>query len=173
MNKRTGSTEAGQKAAHRPGLFPDDISDARRRNMAAIKGADTRPELIIRRLLHAAGYRYRLHLRTLPGRPDIVFPARQKVIEVMGCFWHRHAGCPRAAMPATRADFWQTKFERNVARDTRNIAALNEAGWHVLVIWECEVSHGGIADRLRDFLGPPRFQIEDRPTSLFPPNRQA
>jgi DNA mismatch endonuclease (patch repair protein) len=107
--------------------------------MRAIKGKNTKPELVVRRLLHAAGYRYRLHRRDLPGRPDIVFPARRKVILVHGCFWHRHPGCRFAYAPKTRPDFWHAKFDRNVERDREAFAALDACGWRQLVIWECEI----------------------------------
>jgi DNA mismatch endonuclease Vsr len=130
------------------------ISDARRRNMAAIAGKHTKPELLVRRLTHAMGYRYRLHASDLPGRPDLVFPGRRKIIEVRGCFWHRHPGCPLAAMPRTHAEFWQSKFSATVARDAHNLAALLATGWSVLVIWECEVDDVNLADRLSAFLGP-------------------
>ena len=116
-----------------------DTSEYRRRNMAAIKGKDTQPEMRVRRALHFAGYRYRLHVRYLPGRPDIVFPARRKIIEIRGCFWHRHSGCIFAANPRTRSDFWHGKFQATIARDARNLAALQAAGWQVMIIWECEV----------------------------------
>jgi DNA mismatch endonuclease Vsr len=102
------------------------------------------------------GYRYRLHATNLPGRPDLVFPGRRKVIEVRGCFWHRHPGCAFAAMPGTRSDFWQAKFQATVARDARNLAALEASGWAVMVIWECELKDPHLADRMRTFLGPPR-----------------
>jgi DNA mismatch endonuclease Vsr len=91
----------------------------------------------------------------LPGKPDIVFPARRKVIEVRGCFWHRHAGCPLAATPTTRAAFWEAKLSGTVARDLANLAALEAAGWGVMIVWECEVDDAAIGPRLLDFLGPP------------------
>jgi DNA mismatch endonuclease Vsr len=131
-----------------------DISDARRRNMAAIRGRNTQPEIKIRQILHSGGYRYRLHSKGLPGRPDIVLPARRKIIEVRGCFWHRHSRCPLAATPQTRQDFWKAKFQATVARDARNLARLEACGWAVMVIWECELKDANLADRLRTFLGP-------------------
>lgn len=124
--------------------------------MSRIRGKDTAPELLVRRLLHAMGYRFRLHRRDLPGRPDIVLPGRRKVIEVRGCWWHRHPdpACPNVATPKTRPDFWAAKFAGNVERDQRNEAALAARGWDVLVIWECEVRRGDdLAPRLRAFLG--------------------
>lgn len=136
---------------------PDNVSDARRANMRAIKGKDTRPELIVRRMLHRVGYRFRLHSRVLPGRPDIVFPARRKAIEVRGCFWHRHSDplCRNAVLPRTRRKWWEAKLAANVARDGRNLAMLEALGWEVLVIWECEVASSGLTGRLASFLGPP------------------
>jgi DNA mismatch endonuclease (patch repair protein) len=124
--------------------------------MARIRGRDTKPEVAVRRLLHAMGYRFRLHRRDLPGTPDIVFPARRKVIEVRGCWWHRHPdpACPNVADPKTRPDFWAAKFAANAARDRRNEAALATLGWGLLVIWECEVRRGDdLAPRITAFLG--------------------
>ena len=121
--------------------------------MQANRGKDTKPEMVVRRLVHAMGYRYRLHRKDLPGKPDIVFGPRRKVVEVRGCFWHRHAGCKFAYMPKTRQMFWKTKFDGNVARDARNTLALENAGWRVLTVWECETSGLTVlADRLRSFL---------------------
>lgn len=130
--------------------------EARSRNMAAIRGKDTAPELAVRRMLHAMGYRFRLHRRDLPGRPDIVLPRHGKAIEVRGCWWHRHPdpACPNLAAPKTRPEFWQAKFAANVARDQRNEAALAALGWDLLVIWECEIRRGDdLASRLAMFLG--------------------
>ena len=106
--------------------------------MARIKGKNTKPELIVRRILHALGYRFRLHRGDFPGRPDIVLPKYRTAIFVHGCFWHRHSECSKASMPKTRTEFWQDKFAMNVARDQRNVEALKAAGWHVLIVWECE-----------------------------------
>lgn len=129
---------------------------ARSRNMAAIKGKDTKPEMIVRRLLHSLGYRYRLHRKDIPGRPDIVFIGRRMAIQVHGCFWHQHPGCKAAHVPLSRLEYWQPKLARNVARDTASLEALSAAGWDVLVLWECEIKRGGdIQDRLVRFLGPP------------------
>lgn len=140
----------------------DTLNPAQRsRNMAAIKGKDTKPEWIVRRLLHGMGYRYRLQGRDLPGRPDIVFPARHCAIEIRGCYWHRHAGCRFTTTPTTRADFWRTKFAATVARDARNLALMEAAGWRVLVIWECELAGPALADRVRAFLGPTRKPVPE------------
>ena len=127
--------------------------EQRRRNMSAIRGADTRPERIVRSLAHRMGYRFRLHRRELPGKPDLVFPARRKVILVHGCFWHVH-DCPHGRVkPATNAAFWANKRDGNATRDRRNLAALEAAGWSVLVIWECETRNPEpLGRKLREFL---------------------
>ena len=109
----------------------------RSRMMAGIGGTDTKPELILRRALHARGLRYRLHDRKLPGTPDLVFRRFRAVCFVHGCFWHRHEGCPYATDPATRPEFWQAKFKANIERDRRASKELLEAGWRVAIIWEC------------------------------------
>lgn len=110
----------------------------RSRMMAGIKGSNTQPELLVRRYLHATGLRFRLHDRRLPGRPDIVLPRYRTVVLIHGCFWHRHPDCRYATTPATRADFWASKFSSNVQRDQRVAAALVSLGWKVLTFWECE-----------------------------------
>lgn len=104
--------------------------------MARIRGKNTKPEVLVRSALHRAGFRFRLHNRELPGRPDIVLPKHKTVVFVHGCFWHRH-GCSLASDPATRKAFWREKFARNVARDKRTATALRRAGWRVLTVWEC------------------------------------
>lgn len=122
--------------------------------MARIGPRDTKPEMVVRRLLHAIGRRFRLHRRDLPGTPDIVLPASRKAIFVHGCFWHRHEGCAKATTPKTRAEFWQEKFDRNVARDARKEAELRAAGWDVTTVWECETRDlAALEIRLRDWLG--------------------
>lgn len=121
--------------------------------MAAISGKNTQPELKVRRAAYALGYRFRLHRRDLPGRPDIVFPSLRKIIEVRGCFWHRHSGCKNAVLPKTRAGFWQAKFDATVSRDERNLAALEALGWQTLIVWECETGDYDLCLRLADFLG--------------------
>ncbi|WP_456680412.1 very short patch repair endonuclease [Bradyrhizobium sp. USDA 3311] len=107
--------------------------------MGRIRGRNTGPELTVRRLLHAMGYRYRLHAGDLPGKPDIVLRSRRTVVFVHGCFWHRH-DCGLAYVPKTRPEFWHRKFEGNVARDLRTRRELEEAGWRVVVVWECQLS---------------------------------
>jgi len=109
-------------------------------NMSRIRSRDTNPEKVVRSLLHSMGYRFRLHVRTLPGAPDVVLPKYHTVVLVNGCFWHRHANCKFAYMPKTRTQFWQRKFEQNVARQSKVNAELEEMGWHVVTIWECELS---------------------------------
>jgi len=106
--------------------------------MSRVRDRDTKPEMRVRKALHAAGLRYRLQRKDLPGRPDIVLPSRKTVIFVHGCFWHRHPGCVRCRTPKTRQDFWIPKLEANVERDQKAAAALIEAGWKVRTIWECE-----------------------------------
>jgi DNA mismatch endonuclease (patch repair protein) len=106
--------------------------------MAKVRPRDTKPEIVVRRMLHALGRRFRLHRRDLPGTPDIVLPAARKAIFVHGCFWHRHDGCRKATVPKARAAFWQEKFDRNVERDGRKERELRDAGWDVLTVWECE-----------------------------------
>ena len=117
-----------------------DIVNAARRSeiMSRIKSRNTKPELIVRRIAHGLGFRFRLHRGDLPGSPDIVFPRYRTVVFVHGCFWHRHDGCRYAYRPKSRIQFWTNKFEENVARDARNEMALRNLGWRVLVIWECE-----------------------------------
>ncbi len=117
-----------------------DIIDSQRRseNMARIKGRDTGPELVVRRIAHRMGLRFRLHRKDLPGRPDLVFPRHRLAVFVHGCFWHRHSGCRYAYTPKSRVAFWMKKFAGNVTRDQRNEEALRNLGWQVLVIWECE-----------------------------------
>lgn len=117
----------------------DTISRTRRSwNMSRIKGKDTSPELIVRSVLHSMGYRFRLHVKTLPGRPDVVLPKWRTVIFVHGCFWHRHEGCKFAYTPKSRLEFWLKKFDENVKRDATQRAKLKAAGWKVRVVWECQ-----------------------------------
>ena len=132
-----------------------DIFDPEKRSeiMSRIRGRDTKPELIVRRIAHGLGFRFRLHRKDLPGRPDIVFPRHQAVIVVHGCFWHRHPGCKHASSPKTRVRYWQNKFEDNVVRDKRNETALRDLGWKVMLIWECETKdHEAVAARIESFL---------------------
>jgi DNA mismatch endonuclease, patch repair protein len=108
--------------------------------MSRVKGVDTAPELLIRSLLHRMGYRFRLHVFDLPGKPDIVLPRHRKVIFVNGCFWHGHKRCRRSALPETNRDFWEQKISKTAKRDQRNIRQLRKAGWKVLTIWQCKMT---------------------------------
>jgi len=107
--------------------------------MSRIKDKNTEPEKRIRSMLHELGYRFRLHRKDLPGRPDVVLPKYKTVIFVHGCFWHRHRGCKYSYQPKSRVEFWKTKFDTNVERDERNTEKLKKLGWRVLIIWECEL----------------------------------
>lgn len=122
--------------------------------MRRVKSADTAPELRVRRLAHRLGYRFRLHRKDLPGRPDLAFPGRGVALFVHGCFWHQHEGCGRAARPASNRAYWERKLSGNVARDAAAAAALRRLGWRVEVVWECELrDEATLADRLRQALG--------------------
>lgn len=128
--------------------------EQRTRNMKAIRGRDTKPEMRVRSLAHRLGYRFRLHRKGLPGRPDLVFPGLKKVIFVHGCFWHQHPGCRYATRPRTREAFWAGKLDGNRARDLKQIAELERLGWEVLVIWECQTKdEDALRDQIRRFLG--------------------
>ncbi len=130
------------------------VPEARRRVMQANKCRDTAPELLVRRMLHRMGYRFRLHRRDLPGRPDLVFPGRRVVVQVHGCFWHQHPGCRHARVPKSRQEYWVPKLAQNAERDHDNERRLAEMGWRVLVLWECElVDPGAVARRAERVLG--------------------
>lgn len=125
--------------------------------MSRIRGCDTLPELRVRSLLHRLGFRFSLRRKELPGKPDIVLPARRAIVFVHGCFWHQHQGCRNATMPSTRRSFWEDKLKGNVARDERNVDALRSLGWRVLTVWECELEdEGRVAQRLLRGLGKGR-----------------
>ena len=132
--------------------------------MRAVRSSDTKPEMVVRRLVHSLGYRYRLHRRSLPGTPDLVFPRLRKVIFVHGCFWHRHSCRNGRSMPSSRASYWQSKLERNKIRDRKNRQALRRAKWEVLVLWECQLrNHEKLEARVIQFLASPsRFQPRKR-----------
>lgn len=119
-----------------------DIVDpvTRSRMMSGIRGKNTTPEKQVRSFLHRTGFRFRLHVENLPGKPDIVLPRYRAVVFVNGCFWHRHKGCSFSYMPKSRVNFWNEKFTKTVERDARNAKLLREAGWRVFVVWECETS---------------------------------
>ncbi|MGN6539094.1 MAG: very short patch repair endonuclease [Mesorhizobium sp.] len=139
--------------------------EQRRRIMQSVKTKDTGAELIVRRILHRAGYRYRLHRRDLPGSPDIVFPGRKKAIFVHGCFWHGH-GCAKGRAPKSRTDYWQPKIEANQARDVRNLRALQELGWEVLVLWQCELGdEASLTARLAAFVDERTISIDKAETT--------
>lgn len=123
--------------------------------MSRIRGKDSKPEMLVRRLVHGMGFRYRLHGKGLPGKPDLVFPGRRKVIFVHGCFWHRHPAptCKLARLPKSRLDFWETKLEGNRRRDQSVSEALAALGWQQMVVWECECGQKEhLANKLRVFL---------------------
>lgn len=136
------------------------MSAARSRNMAAIGPKDTAPELLVRRFLHSQGFRFRLHRKDLPGRPDIVLPKYRAVVMVNGCFWHHH-GCKNSVWPRTRKEFWRAKIEATVDRDRRTVRMLRALGWRVIVVWECEASE------LRGLLRAAR-QVRGQ---VFPPSK--
>jgi len=130
-------------------LSPEERSEI----MARVRSKNSRPEMAIRKLVFAQGYRYRLHARTLPGCPDLVFRPSRKIIFVHGCFWHRHANCTLARIPKSRVAFWTTKLEGNRQRDERNKRALARKGWKVLIIWECQLKNVlRLETRIRRFL---------------------
>jgi DNA mismatch endonuclease (patch repair protein) len=132
----------------------DKISKERRSaNMRAVRSRNTQPEVRVRQIAYALGYRFRLHFRKLPGKPDIAFPGRRKAVFVHGCFWHRHKGCRRAGIPKSNRAFWRAKLARNASRDAEELAAIRKQGWRALVIWECEIKNERrLAARLRRFL---------------------
>ncbi|MCL4782787.1 MAG: DNA mismatch endonuclease Vsr [Bryobacterales bacterium] len=133
----------------------DSLSpDQRSERMSRVRSRDTKPELIVRKLVHRMGFRFRLHRRDLPGNPDLVFPGRDKIIFVHGCFWHRHGvRCKLTRWPKSKLDFWKPKLEENQRRDRRNQQALRTLGWKVMVVWECQLKEADkLAERIRRFL---------------------
>lgn len=154
-----------------------DVVDkaTRSRMMAGIGGRNTRPEIIVRRALHAAGFRFRLHRRDLPGRPDLVLPRHQVVVFVHGCFWHRHEGCRLASMPTTNRAFWEQKFNENTQRDRRALEGLLTAGWRVAVVWECSLKPrhvDGTVEALSSWITGKRLQfttLADGTVETIPP----
>lgn len=126
--------------------------------MSAVRTRDTGPELSARKVLYALGYRYRLHSKKLPGRPDIVFPALTKVMFIHGCFWHGH-GCSKGKLPKSRLSYWRPKIAANKERDRKNLAALRRRGWKALVVWQCELRDTErLLPKIRGFLGRPRLK---------------
>ncbi|MDQ2805588.1 MAG: very short patch repair endonuclease [Chloroflexota bacterium] len=134
--------------------MPEKLSPQQRSAlMSRVKQRDTAPELVVRRLLHRMGYRFRLHRKDLPGKPDIVLPRHRKIILVHGCLWHGHEGCRRGARPVRNAEFWNAKIDRNIARDTKVQAELQALGWGVLTVWQCETRDlSTLEAQLRNFL---------------------
>ncbi|MBZ9883491.1 DNA mismatch endonuclease Vsr [Mesorhizobium sp. CA10] len=133
----------------------DHVDSVRRSAiMASVHSKDTRPELIVRRTIHALGYRFRLHKRDLPGKPDLVLARHRLAVFVHGCFWHRHPGCSKASLPKTHQDYWREKFAANRERDERVYAELTTAGWRVEVVWQCETrDKARLRQRLAETIG--------------------
>ncbi|UVM40083.1 very short patch repair endonuclease [Pseudomonas sp. B21-017] len=152
-----------------------DVVDkvTRSRMMSGIRGKNTQPELKVRCFLHALGYRFRLHRKDLPGKPDIVLPKLMTCIFVHGCFWHRHPGCQYSTWPSTRSEFWNEKFKKNIDRDAKHQAALEAMGWIVLIVWECELKGAGsalshLSDRLEAISKTKRPTITRKKAQLDP-----
>lgn len=121
--------------------------------MSRVSSKNTKPELMVRSFLHRSGFRFRVHGRKLPGNPDLVLAKYRTAIFVHGCFWHRHEGCRRATMPASRVEFWRDKFAKNVQRDRKNLALLQDTGWRTIVVWECEIAKvAGREERLTELI---------------------
>jgi DNA mismatch endonuclease (patch repair protein) len=131
-----------------------DVYDAATRSavMRSVKSRNTKPEIKVRQLLHGAGYRFRLHRKDLPGKPDIVLPSKRAAIFVHGCFWHQHASCPHADRPSSNNEYWTKKLNRNIERDRANVAALKSDGWKVLILWECEIRNSDVLAIVKNFL---------------------
>ncbi|MGI2860014.1 very short patch repair endonuclease [Shewanella algae] len=130
-------------------LPPEERSE----RMSRVRAQSTKPEMKLRRLIHGMGFRYRLHRRDLPGKPDLVFPGKRSIIFMHGCFWHRHEGCGLARLPKSKRAFWSAKLEANKERDQKNISTLEAAGWRVLVIWECQLrDEGEVREVVKEFL---------------------
>lgn len=131
-----------------------DSSKSRRHGIASVRSKNTKPEMIVRRMLHAQGYRYCLHRSDLPGSPDLVFPSRKKVVFVHGCFWHGHSCKNGRRIPKRNTSYWRPKIARNVARDAETLAALATLGWQVMTVWECEIrDEPNVLSKLVSFLG--------------------
>jgi DNA mismatch endonuclease, patch repair protein len=129
--------------------------------MSKVRTSGTNPEMIVRRKLHSLGFRFRLHCKNLPGKPDIVLPKYRSVVFVHGCFWHHHIGCGKSKLPVSNADFWRDKIFENVRRDRRRVSELKKLGWRVLTIWECEAKNGSYTAKLVKF-----FRQQDNGDSL-------
>lgn len=130
-----------------------DVHDKATRsyNMSQIKGKDTKPEMLVRRFLHANGYRYRLHVKDLPGKPDIVLPKYKTIIFIHGCFWHGHEGCKYYVVPKTRTEWWLNKINTNIANDQKTNKALEKDGWEIIALWECDLKPNTL-DKTLSFL---------------------
>ncbi|WP_370283329.1 very short patch repair endonuclease [Pseudooceanicola sp.] len=142
-----------------------DIVDkkTRSRMMSGIRGKNTKPEMLLRKALHAAGYRYRVNVRSLPGSPDIVLRKWNVAVQVHGCYWHRHAGCPKATMPSSNVEFWRGKFSANVARDSRALEELHQLGWRTAIVWECAIgkqADQALIEEVIDFIRSGRRHLE-------------
>lgn len=131
-----------------------DVHDKETRsyNMSRIKGKDTKPEMLVRKFLHANGYRYRLHVKDLPGKPDIVLPKYKTVIFVHGCFWHGHEGCKYFVVPKTRTEWWLNKINTNKANDKKAVQTLKKQGWHIITLWECQLKPAKMESTLRKLI---------------------
>jgi len=126
--------------------------ETRSYNMSRIRSKDTKPEMLVRRFLHKNGFRYRLHVKTLPGKPDIVLPKYKTVIFIHGCFWHGHEGCKYYVVPKTRTEWWLNKIGGNIANDNSANAILQDAGWNIITIWECELKKSLLEETLKNLL---------------------
>lgn len=127
----------------------------RSENMRRIRSKNTTPEMAVRQLVHGMGYRYRLHGKAVPGKPDLVFAGRRKVIFVHGCFWHQHSDCPDGRLPKSNGAYWLPKLNRNVQRDAQAVEQLSAMGWQSLIVWECETKNASVlAEKLKGFLDP-------------------
>ncbi|WP_175234806.1 very short patch repair endonuclease [Achromobacter mucicolens] len=143
--------------------------DRRSRMMAGIRGKDTKPEIVVRKLIHSMGFRFRLHRKDLPGSPDLVFSRKRKVIFVHGCFWHRHTGCRLAYTPKSNVEFWRSKFDANMQRDSATLRSLANLGWKALVVWECELAYPeALAGRVYSFLSDTFSEVSAADVSCSP-----
>ena len=124
-------------------------------NMSRVRGKDTKPEKLVRSLVHSLGFRFRKHVKELPGKPDIVLPKYKSVIQIHGCFWHQHKNCEKSHLPKSNVDYWKDKLSKNIKRDKTNYKKLSDCGWSILIIWECEVKkNDNLTERIINFLRP-------------------
>jgi len=152
--RNDGPSDRRSCRCHNPKTCMDTLTPAERsERMSRVRAKDTAPEMVVRRLVHGMGFRYRLHVRELPGNPDMVFASRGKILFMHGCFWHRHSGCRNARWPKSNLEFWQRKLNGNRARDLANRRRLRNLGWEILVIWECQLKNPQkIAEKINVFL---------------------